>query len=79
MVLYQRGRPEEARPASREARKIGAREPLLPYHAGMIERAAGDAEVGCLRLQMLQPALQGRDHGLRAVVDSQPFQNHADV
>ncbi len=45
-VLYKRGRLEEARKASHEALKTGAREPLLLYHAGMIERAAGDGEAG---------------------------------
>ena len=45
-VLYKRGRLEDARKASREALKTGAREPLLLYHAGMIERAAGDREAG---------------------------------
>jgi tetratricopeptide (TPR) repeat protein len=45
-VLYKRGRLDEARKASREALKTGAREPLLLYHAGMIERAAGDAAAG---------------------------------
>jgi tetratricopeptide (TPR) repeat protein len=45
-VQYKRGRMEEARKASQEALKTGAKEPLLLFHAGVIARAAGDAEGG---------------------------------
>lgn len=45
-VLYKRGGLEEARKASAEALKTGAREPMLLYHAGMIARASGDGEQG---------------------------------
>jgi len=41
-VEYKRGHLDEARKASQEALKTGAREPLLLYHAGIIENAAGD-------------------------------------
>jgi tetratricopeptide (TPR) repeat protein len=45
-VLYRRGGVDEALKASHEALKTGAKEPLLLYHAGVIERAAGNAEGG---------------------------------
>jgi tetratricopeptide (TPR) repeat protein len=45
-VEYKLGRLDEALKASHEALKTGAKEPLLLYHAGMIERAAGDVQGG---------------------------------
>jgi tetratricopeptide (TPR) repeat protein len=45
-VEYKRGRLDEALKASHEALKTGAKEPLLLYHAGVIERASGDVEGG---------------------------------
>lgn len=45
-VQYKRGHVEEALKASREALKTGAKEPLLLYHAGVIEGASGDVEGG---------------------------------
>jgi tetratricopeptide (TPR) repeat protein len=45
-VEYKRGHVDEALKASHEALKTGAKEPLLLYHAGVIERASGDVEGG---------------------------------
>lgn len=41
-ALYKQGRNAEARKAAVMALRMGTRDPLLLYHAGMIERAAGD-------------------------------------
>ncbi len=38
---YRAGRVDDALALSREARRLGSREPLLLYHAGLIEAAAG--------------------------------------
>ncbi|HLK63572.1 MAG TPA: tetratricopeptide repeat protein [Bryobacteraceae bacterium] len=43
-VQFKRGHMEEARKASQEALKTGAKEPLLLYHAGIIENSAGNPE-----------------------------------
>jgi tetratricopeptide (TPR) repeat protein len=43
-ALHKSGRDGEARPAMNEARHLGTRDAMLFYHAGMIERAAGDAQ-----------------------------------
>ncbi|HEV3199548.1 MAG TPA: tetratricopeptide repeat protein [Bryobacteraceae bacterium] len=45
-VEYKRGSLDAALKASHEALKTGAKEPLLLYHAGVIERASGDVEGG---------------------------------
>jgi tetratricopeptide (TPR) repeat protein len=66
-ALYKNRRYEEAARASREALKLDAPEALLFYHAGMIERALGDA-VGARR--DLEKALKlnpGFDFGQAAI------------
>jgi len=45
-VEYKRGSLDAALKASQEALKTGAKEPLLLYHAGVIERASGNVEGG---------------------------------
>ena len=41
-ALFKSGRPREARDAIRVALAVGTQDPMLLYHAGMIERVAGD-------------------------------------
>jgi tetratricopeptide (TPR) repeat protein len=43
-ALFRAGRPAEARAQMKQALRLGTRDPLLFFHAGMIERAAGDDE-----------------------------------
>jgi len=45
-VEFKRGNLDEAVKASHEALKTGAKEPMLLYHAGIIENAAGHLEDG---------------------------------
>ena len=40
-ALHRAGRDKEAKPYSREALRLGSRDPLLRYHAGAIEAALG--------------------------------------
>lgn len=42
-ALHKAGRNAEARAAMNEARRLGTRDAIFSYHAGMIERALGDA------------------------------------
>ena len=45
-ALHRAGRSNEAVPLARRATQLGSVEPMLRYHAGMIELAAGDATMG---------------------------------
>ncbi|HEY7770439.1 tetratricopeptide repeat protein, partial [Longimicrobium sp.] len=45
-ALFRAGRHGEARVQMKQALRLGTRDPLLFFHAGMIERAAGDDEAG---------------------------------
>ena len=42
-TLYQSGKPREAQQYATESLKLGSRDPLLLFHAGMIAKANGDA------------------------------------
>jgi tetratricopeptide (TPR) repeat protein len=42
-ACHRSGRPADAAPLSSEALRLGSRDPLLLYHAGIIARDAGDA------------------------------------
>lgn len=75
-ALYRAGRAAEARGPMREALRLGTRDPLLFFHAGMIERAAGDDEAARVHLREAL-ALNARFHPrhaptARAVLDSIP-------
>ena len=52
--LYKKGRFAEAREKSREALRINTKDPVLLYHAGMIEKALGNTEEA---RRLLQAAL----------------------
>jgi len=61
-ALHRAGRTAEARPVADAALRLGTRDPLLYYHAGVIALAAGDTLTGVARLTtalaagMLHPA-----------------------
>ena len=61
-ALHKAGRSAEALSLARRATQLGSVEPMLRYHAGMIELAAGDATIG---RQHLSIAL-GRSRALGA-------------
>jgi hypothetical protein len=50
--LYRAGRAGEAVPLARRAIATGSTEPLLRYHAGMIEFTAGDREAASRHLKV---------------------------
>jgi tetratricopeptide (TPR) repeat protein len=50
-ALYKNGRAGEASDAMREALRFGTRDPLLLYHAGMIEDALGNRDAARVLLQ----------------------------
>ncbi len=58
-ALYRNGQPEAARAAMAEALRLGTRDARLFYHAGMIERALGDAGAAT---QYLRRALETNPH-----------------
>ncbi len=75
-ALHRAGRHAEARAPMREALRLGTRDPLLFFHAGMIERAAGDDMAARTHLREAL-ALNDRFHPrhartARAVLDSIP-------
>ncbi|MDT5293512.1 MAG: hypothetical protein QOJ76_392 [Acidobacteriota bacterium] len=49
--LYKKGQYAEAKASADEALRLGTRDPLLLYHAGMIARALGDRRGGAKYLQ----------------------------
>ena len=51
-ALHRAGRSVEALPLTRRALSLGSAEPVLRYHAGMIELAAGDAATGLQHLTL---------------------------
>lgn len=51
-TLYKTGQPEPARVAMAEALRLGTRDARLFYHAGMIERALGDAAAASTYLRL---------------------------
>lgn len=75
-ALFRSGRPAEARAQMKQALRLGTRDPLLFYHAGMIERAAGDDEAARRHLRQaleLNPRFHPRHAATaRAVLDSIP-------
>jgi tetratricopeptide (TPR) repeat protein len=75
-ALFRSGRPAEARAQMAQALRLGTRDPLLFYHAGMIERAAGDDEAARRHLRRaleLNPRFHPRHAATaRAVLDSIP-------
>ena len=75
-ALFRAGRPAEARAQMKQALRLGTRDPLLFYHAGMIERAAGDSEAARRHLRQaleLNPRFHPRHAATaRAVLDSIP-------
>jgi tetratricopeptide (TPR) repeat protein len=75
-ALFRSARPVEARAQMKQALRLGTRDPLLFFHAGMIERAAGDDEAarGYLRQALeLNPRFHPRHAATaRAVLDSIP-------
>jgi tetratricopeptide (TPR) repeat protein len=58
-ALYRAGQPDEARRYSDEALRLGSRDPLLLYHAGMI--ALGEGDKGRAR-ELLGRALEPNPH-----------------
>ena len=50
-ALYQQGEYEEAWQYSQEALRLGTRDPLLHFHAGMIAQKRGDAARAHMHLQ----------------------------
>jgi tetratricopeptide (TPR) repeat protein len=50
-ALYKTGQPEAARAAMTDALRLGTRDARLYYHAGMIERALGNAEAAAAYLR----------------------------
>ncbi len=75
-ALFRAGRPAEARAQMKQALRLGTRDPLLFFHAGMIERAAGDDAAARLHLRQaleLNPRFHPRHAATaRAVLDSIP-------
>jgi tetratricopeptide (TPR) repeat protein len=50
-ALYRAGRYEEARAASAEALRLGTRDAIMLFHAGMIDAALGDEDAARTRLE----------------------------
>ena len=50
-ALYQQGKTSEALGYSKQALRLGTRDPLKFFHAGMIARANGDPKAGELYLE----------------------------
>lgn len=75
-ALFRSGRAAEARTHAAQALRLGTRDPLLFFHAGMIERAAGDDEAARRHLRQaleLNPRFHPRHaRTARAVLDSIP-------
>ncbi len=65
-ALHSAGRTLEAVPLARRATRLGSVEPLLRYHAGMIEAAAGDKTIAEEHLTL---ALRGTGALTRSQVD----------
>lgn len=75
-ALYRSGRIAEARRHANQALRLGTLDPLLFFHAGMIERAAGDAPAARRHLERaleINPRFHPRHAATaRAVLDSLP-------